>query len=772
MKTRKTKSTILNMLLLTMAMLCVMSCNKSDDPNNGGNEGGDTPEPGEVIDGPDLMTFTVNGVSFDMIKVEGGTFWMGAQSENENGQNYDNEANDVESPVHQVALSDYYIGKYEVTQELWLAVMGTNPSHFQGNLLPVENVGPNSIKDFLSTLNERLSQETNGLQFRLPSEAQWEFAAKGGKESYGDKYSGSNILSIVAWYNQNANEQTHPVGAKEPNELFIYDMSGNVAEWCQDYVGGYVGVPQTDPIGPSHEFITGVIGDIKGCIVRGGAWSTNAQYCRSSSRAGWLAGDSSIGFRVVLSRSAGQASVPGVRTGEIDDITTNSVCVRGGLVSDGGMYPTEWGFCYGTSPNLATNGTYKSVSEFGNSYSFSDTLVNLQQGTNYYVCAYAKNEVGIGYGEIVELTTLENIRITTSTITNISNFSAVGGGNVISDGGLAVTERGLCWSTTSNPTIEDHHFANGSGLGSYSVNIMGVFPATLYYVRAYAINSLGIAYGNEVSFNTLPNNGQAPTGAINGKFTVNENGDKVYFSKGNLQYQASTGIWRFAENQWDYIGSGNANISSTYSGWIDLFGWGTSGWNSGASCYQPYDYNSQGGYGPLGYADLTGEYANADWGVYNRISNGDDFAGIWRTLTASELVYVVCNRPTLWRFAKAIVYDTRGLILFPDNWDTGLYNINGVNDGDEIYSCNIISPSDWSDLEAQGAVFLPAAGYRNNKNVYKIETYGEYWTSSYLNNGTACILYFTDGLYGVNAGNGPDVWMGIGHSVRLVRPAE
>ena len=700
---------------------------------------------------------------------------MGAQSIDQNGQNFDENADESESPVHQVALSDYYIGKYEVTQALWQAVMGTNPSHFQGELLPVENVGPNSIKDFLHTLNARLSSETNGLQFKLPTEAQWEFAAKGGKESQGYKYSGSNNSSAVAWYSGNSGQQTHPIGSKEPNELFLYDMSGNVFEWCNDYAGSYVGVSQTDPIGPSQEFM----GNDPGWIIRGGSWRVDADYCRSSARDAWNKGESFIGFRLALSGNEGQATVPGPRTGNVSDITTNSAHVTGSLWTDGGSYQTEWGFCYGISPDLVANGTLNPVSEYGQNHDFSGSLTNLQAGTKYYVCAYAKNAVGTGYGEVVEFTTLDNIRITTSPIINITDFTAVGGGNVISDGGSTVTERGICWSTTSSPTIEDNHISNGSGLGSYTVNIMGLLPENTYIVRAYAINSLGIAYGNEISFTTLSNNGNAPSGAINGKFTINENGVKVYFSQGNLQYQASTDNWRFAENQWDYIGSGNSNASPTYSGWIDRFGWGTSGWNNGNIYYHPYDhqYVSQNGYN-IGYGygptdgtnytyDLTGEYANADWGVYNKISNGDNMAGIWRTLTFDELRYVINLRTTSSgiRFAKARVCGNNGLIILPDNWDIGVYTLNNTNDGDSYFENNIISSFNWNKMETNGAVFLPAATSATLE-------YGEYWTSSALGTSSGKILYFSDGLYGLMVGNGQHVCRYDGNLVRLVRIAE
>ena len=217
--------------------------------------------------------FTVNGVTFAMVSVNGGTFTMGATDEQ------GDDALDREKPAHQVTLSSYRIGETEVTQELWVAVMGSNPSNFSSrngypeNLsLPVEYVSWNSCQTFISKLNE-----LTGEHFRLPTEAEWEFAARGGTRSMGFKYAGSNDIDDVAWYKDNSNSITHAVGSKAPNELGLYDMSGNVWEWCQDWYDDYPSSAQTDPTGPA----TGTI-----CVYRGGGWSNNASYSRVSSRSG------------------------------------------------------------------------------------------------------------------------------------------------------------------------------------------------------------------------------------------------------------------------------------------------------------------------------------------------------------------------------------------------------------------------------------------------------------------------------------------------------
>lgn len=209
--------------------------------------------------------FTVNGVSFKMVTVDGGTFTMGATDE----QGSDFNAN--ERPVHQVTLSDYKIGQTEVTQELWQAVMGSNPSNFTGDLQrPVDKVSWNDCQEFISKLNQ-----LTGKSFRLPTEAEWEFAARGGKLSQGFKYAGSNTVDDVAWYKDNSESMTHPVATKAPNELGLYDMSGNVFEWCHDWFGNYSGDAQTNPTGPTS-------GTYRSC--RGGGWGYNDTYCRVSYR--------------------------------------------------------------------------------------------------------------------------------------------------------------------------------------------------------------------------------------------------------------------------------------------------------------------------------------------------------------------------------------------------------------------------------------------------------------------------------------------------------
>ncbi|MDO4972539.1 MAG: formylglycine-generating enzyme family protein [Bacteroidales bacterium] len=156
-------------------------------------------------------------------------------------------------------MSNYSIGKTEVTQELWKAVMGDTPSYFSGENLPVEKVSWGDCQTFISKLNA-----LTGQNFRLPTEAEWEYAARGGSKSRGYKYSGSNTIGDVAWYWDNCGSKTHPVGTKAPNELGIYDMSGNVWEWCSDWYGSYSSASQTNPKGPTSG------SDLR--VIRGGSW--------------------------------------------------------------------------------------------------------------------------------------------------------------------------------------------------------------------------------------------------------------------------------------------------------------------------------------------------------------------------------------------------------------------------------------------------------------------------------------------------------------------
>ena len=230
----------------------------------------------------DSESFTVNGVTFKMVYVDGGTFTMGAPKSEPNSQT-------TEKPQHQVTLSSYKIGQTEVTQELWQAVMGTNPSHFKGDLQrPVERVKWADCMEFIEKLNE-----LTGLNFRLPTEAEWEYAAIGGKNSKGYLFAGGASIYDVGWFKLNSDSSTQPVAQKLPNELGIYDMCGNVSEWCSNWYEAYTSDPQTNPTGPAT-------GENK--VYRDGNWSFGASYCRIHFRYSQVYGFGGdyIGFRLAL----------------------------------------------------------------------------------------------------------------------------------------------------------------------------------------------------------------------------------------------------------------------------------------------------------------------------------------------------------------------------------------------------------------------------------------------------------------------------------------
>ena len=246
-----------------------------------------------------------------------------------------------------------------------------------------------------------------------------------------------------------------------------------------------------------------------------------------------------------------------------------------------------------------------------------------------------------------------------------------------------------------------------------------------------------------------PVNPHSVNGAMPGLFSVSAT-QQVHFSQGNLQYRASPNTWRFAEHQYDYVGRTNSNISSNYSGWIDLFGWGTSGWNSGAVCYQPWsisttssDYHPGGSY----TNGLTGAYAEADWAWHNAISNGGNAAHQWRTLTQSEWYYLLVSRTNASsKRGTGNINGVGGLFILPDSWtqpsgcpqfNPGLVATNGN------WSHNSYTLAQWAQMEAAGAVFLPAAGSRCGTVVSEVwGNNGIYWSSEPFNECDAYSLFF------------------------------
>jgi formylglycine-generating enzyme required for sulfatase activity len=235
----------------------------------------------------DLTGQACSSDAIEMVAVEGGTFTMGCTAEQ------GSDCYDSEKPAHSVTVSSFCIGKYEVTQAQWVSVMGSNPSYFKGDDLPVEQVSWEDVQAFIVKLNEQ-----TGGSYRLPTEAEWEYAARGGASSAGYKYSGSNDVGAVAWYSGNSGSTTHAVGGKQENELGIYDMIGNVYEWCSDWYGAYSSSAQENPIGASS-------GSYR--VFRGGYWYYAARDCRVACRDYDSPGNrlNGIGFRLACSSNYG-----------------------------------------------------------------------------------------------------------------------------------------------------------------------------------------------------------------------------------------------------------------------------------------------------------------------------------------------------------------------------------------------------------------------------------------------------------------------------------
>lgn len=239
-------------------------------------------------------TYSVNGVTFKMVFVKGGNMYLGCTSGSGSCES-------DESPSHNVILADYYMGETEVTQELWKAVMGynNNPSNWKGDMLPVEMVSWNDCQEFVSHLNNRLSSELpQGYRFALPSEAQWEYAARGGQKASGSMYAGSGNVSFVAWYTDNSGSRTHNVKQKAPNELGLYDMSGNVYEWCEDWYSNTFYSDNRNWTDPVNTYV----GSYR--VLRGGSWDSRASSCRVAYRNSCSPSDRYRinGFRLALVR--------------------------------------------------------------------------------------------------------------------------------------------------------------------------------------------------------------------------------------------------------------------------------------------------------------------------------------------------------------------------------------------------------------------------------------------------------------------------------------
>lgn len=513
------------------------------------------------------LSFNINGCRIDMVYVQGGEFTMGCDEGLERQGKID------EIPFHPVVVGSFYMGRYEVTQRLWKAIMGYNPSNFPDDDRPVEQVSYEEVHTFIQRLNT-----LSGKHFRLPTEAEWEYAARGGVYAQGNSYAGSDDPMKSGWGQQNSGDTTHAVGGLIPNELGLYDMTGNVWEWCQDWY---------------YEYEYG--------------WR-NRRYLEVPPQAG---------------------------------VTTREEF-------------SQW------------LDTPLSNKRFGN---------------------YPKSYI---------------LRIATPVAIDNPKGPATGDTRVGRGGSWCDTPENLrtsyrnCWPPNSKL----------SNLGFRLVMILDNIDTALGWMPGQQVlDSIvdGQAYYSRGMERLL----RREQGVLEGLFSVSPD-MQVRFSKGNLQYNSGAHQWRFADSQTDYIGDANLKAKKGYPGWIDLFGWGTSGYHD--------KFPSQNVSNPamLGNGENNNiEGTSYDWGVYNSIANGGQRPGLWRTLTVYEWNYLFTGRPNahLLHSQASIVLDTNkrgrcveGIILLPDDWFQRGF--------DTIISHHIyrLTLPEWNILEYAGAVFLPAAG--------------------------------------------------------------
>lgn len=403
--------------------------------------------------------------------------------------------------------------------------------------------------------------------------------------------------------------------------------------------------------------------------------------------------------------------------------------------------------------------------------------VNISEQTaSYPEIAYAHSTVKYTDGVTAYTARLLNkcalVKFTTDNIPTSVAVNITGMNNQVS---VALSDNSFTYSKVGEGNISLHAESETERWGILLPQdaVTGATALAVNYAMTEAFNVPIIKendYLNEgIAVNLIP---ACPTGAINGEFTINASGDKVYFSQGNLQYIGSAAIpyWKFADNQWDYLGTTTSQNSTSATVNRDLFGWGTSGYNHGANCYQPWStsttYSDYYAYGNSEY-NLYEQTGKADWG-YNAINNSGNQENFgWRTLTNDEWGYVFNGRTTTStiRYAKAKVNNVKGVILLPDNWSTTTYTLYSTNTSNADFTSNTITDIDWTGiLEANGAVFLPAAGNRNGSSLDSEGSWGYYWSST---SGTTFANYLLFGSSSLNPQNYNDRHKG--YSVRLVR---
>ena len=613
-------------------------------------------------------TITVNGVKFNMMCVEGGTFMMGAAAD-------DTTAEADEKPQHQVTLSDFMIGQTEVTQNLWEAVMGSYPSTIKGDSLPVNNVSWEDCQTFITKLNA-----LTGLYFRLPTEAEWEFAARGGNKSKDFVYAGSDNIDEVAWHIGNSGNMTHPVATKQPNEIGIYDMSGNVWEWCLDWNGDYTTDMHTNPQGPT-------IGEYR--MYRGGGWKYADKDCRVTRRRRTASYDkTSLGLRLVLDKHA---------------YVDLGLSVLWATTNVGANEPEEYGDYYawgetetkdyyGWSTYKWCNGTENTLTKYCSNPSlgadgFTDGLTTLLPEDDAAHVHWGSMWQMATKSEFREL--IDNCNWETTTLNGVKGYRV----------------------TSTVPGYTDRSiFLPLAGYHNHDLGASNVGTSVRYWSSSGSNTSASDLYMATLEGNTrrigmsirpvLPthrkiNTPKAEPSKRVGLFSVGK-GKHVTFSQGNLVYLKLKKQWLFAPNQLYYTGERhlqNGQIADT----VMYFGW------SAKDSKAPWGISTS-----TNLDHYKGEFL--DWGI-NTIQG--DKPNTWRTMTDDEVVYLLEGRPNaaqLIGFAE--VDGIKGMIILPDDWQLPEGLSFTPFDGSTI---NHYTLEQWQQMENVGSVIIPAAGYFNNK---------------------------------------------------------